>query len=402
MPIRKSIKSKKTIFQGKIREYEIFKESFREINNVLIAFAGGNFTKRGKISNQLHSTDAVMNGINMLGEELESSTVTKNYFLSIFNAVPDLVFVLNSNGVITNFNRSAERVFQILSEKEIIKFSEVINQGKYSFTDIKSHLKENEIYEMEATFHHHQKEFPAWCIFSTIRDQNKKSSDIIVVARDISYQKETEKKILRAIVETQEKEQQRVAEDLHDSLGQELAAIKLFMNSINSTASPGKKLDIINQCNDLIDDSIENLRHICFNLMPGAIELSDLNHSVESLLNKLKDQHSITFHFTKMKKKPKIPKNIELAVYRIIQEFISNSIKYAEAKNIHIELNFNKNIYLYLSDDGKGFNISKKEHINGNGLRNMNSRANAFNGKFMIESELGKGTNASVIIPINE
>lgn len=381
----------------RFNEYEIFRKSFNEINKILMAYAAGDFTKRGNISNKLHSTDAIINGINMLGEELEDSTVRKNYFLGIFNAVPDLIFVLNQNGVVTNYNKSAQDKIGEPSNSEIT-LSQLLESDNFDFSKIKHSLKSNSTYTIESVLQcSNNVKIPIWCIISLIEEKDGKKN-YLAVARDITDQKETESKILRAIVDTQEKERFRVSQDLHDAFGPDLSAIKFFVNSLLS--KKGNSANTVSKINQLIDDNLTNLRNICFNLMPGTLSDLGINEAINALIHNIKQQHTLSIHFKPMKKKSMLDKDLQIAIFRIIQEFITNTIKHANAKNIFIELNYNKNIYIYLSDDGIGFDGIKLTQFSGNGLRNMNSRVNAFHGKFLLESNPGIGTSIAVILPV--
>lgn len=81
----------------------------QDVNLLLLEYASGNFSKRGKLSGERDELDALVSGINMLGEELEDSTVSKKYFMSIFNAVQDMIIVTDKNGFVQNMNKSALR-----------------------------------------------------------------------------------------------------------------------------------------------------------------------------------------------------------------------------------------------------------------------------------------------------
>lgn len=382
------------------KEFDIFKKSFHEINNLLIAYASGKYYKRGRISQQLHSTDSVISGINMLGEELQYSTISRDYFLSIFNTVPDMIFVLNGRGEIINCNESVFSNLDLAQRDASLKFKDIVSDPEFSFQHMKERLKDSEHCTLELALKDHKNnEIPVWCNCTKIQSKGTQY-DYLVVAHNISYQKESEQKILKAIVETQEREQKRVAEDLHDSLGQELSALKLFLSSLELSIGDENK-ELLHQCNDLLNESIQNLRNICFNLTPGTIELSGINESIISLITKINQQHLIQIHFNPLKTTVNLKKDIDLALYRITQEFINNSIKHAYPKNIYIDLSFQKRLILKLRDDGEGFDTSQLAKISGNGIRNMSSRAVALNGKFEIKSEAGKGTQVIVRIPVN-
>lgn len=235
-------------------------------------------------------------------------------------------------------------------------------------------------------------------------NKSKLTEFYLLVVKDISEQKETENMILRAIVETQESEQKRVAEDLHDSLGQQLSAIKLYLNSIKSTES--KNLNISAEsfaaCSKILDDAIVNLRLICFNLLPGSLEQCGLADSIDQLVFMFNNQDKVkvSFHFDDTPLKLK--KEAEISLYRIVQEFITNSLKHADPKNIKIILTVSEYVTLQMTDDGKGFDPGKRNVYKGNGLNNMNSRIKAFKGVFKLTSVKGQGTKVYIKLPNHE
>ncbi len=388
-------------------ETELFRASFKEINRLLIAYAEGNYTRRGRISNRLDAVDTVINGINMLGEELRVSTISSDYFTSIFNAVPDMIFVLSPRGTLKSFNTAAQRTLgiQVDETDRLPAFAKTAGIDSPGFLrTMKKSLERSSSYTCESSFMAADKKvIPVWCLCTKIIDQKNDFKGYLLVARDITSQKESEKIILRAILDTQEKEQQRVAEDLHDSLGQELSALKLYLNTLENIAVKNDKKvkEVLDQCYGLLDSSIQNLRSICFNLLPGTIELSGLAEAIEALIYNLNLQKKVRIIFEKPRRTEEIPKPIELALYRIIQEFINNTIKHAQATEIVIRLQFNSAYDLYLSDNGKGFNLDTTQPLNGHGLNNMRSRVRMFQGSFELSSAPGKGTQVTIKIPKN-
>ena len=387
-----------------LEELEIFNSSFKEINRLLLKYASGNFNYRGKISGMLNSVDTVISGINMLGEELQSSTISRDYFTGIFNAVPDMIFVISPRGVIRSINQSTANFFGIRTpDASGLKLSEVfeLQEKKSFFGFMKSALVHTSSFACEAKLTNIKgNHTPVWCLGNRITDTRDRFAGYLLVARDITDKKQSENKILRAIVETQENEQRRVAEDLHDSLGQELSALKLYLISLQNKlgkSNPGAN-QTLQQSLILLDNSIQNLRGICFNLLPGTIQLSGLPDAIDMLVKSLNEQTAVQIKFQNPRKYIPVKKTLEVALYRIAQEFISNSIKHSAADRITIRLSYTQGIGLYLSDNGKGFNPGAK-FDSGNGLRNMRSRVNAFNGTFNLASSAINGTNLFIQIP---
>lgn len=375
-----------------------------DVNQLLLQYASGNFSKRGIVTGTRDDMDALISGINMLGEELQDSTVSKNYFMSVFNAVNDMIIVLEKNNRVHNMNRAAYRFLGYSETAELsMKLEDFFSdRSEPVFIQLKKELRGKEHYAFDSYFRSLLSGIiPVHCSCSKIVNKSRQTEYYLVVARDTTEQKKAENMILHAIVETQENEQKRVAEDLHDSLGQQLSAIRYFLNSFQSKNDKDVAIgiDSFNSTLKIIDDAISNLRYICFNLLPGSLSQCGLADSIHQLVFMLNTQDKIKIRFSHDDGTINLKKEAEISMYRVVQEFLNNSLKHSEAKNIRILLTTGDYVMIQLSDDGKGFDTGKKNVYKGNGLNNMNSRMKAFKGEFKLVSEKGKGTQVTIKIP---
>ena len=211
-------------------------ERFNKINRLLSQYSLGQFDRRLALSSRLDEIDAFIAGVNMLGEELKAITISRNYFTNIFNSVSDMVFILDKKGIITNVNKAAgdqlEDSIDSLSGKCIDNLQ---SPGKTDLFKqlIKQSKNENGAITIESQFYSASgKTIPVQLTAVYLLDESKKKKGILLTAKDITLKLKTENLIIRAIIDTQEKERKRLAQDLHDSLGQQLSAIKFFISSI--------------------------------------------------------------------------------------------------------------------------------------------------------------------------
>lgn len=209
-----------------------------------------------------------------------------------------------------------------------------------------------------------------------------------------------------ASIEAEERDRHRIAKDLHDSLGQQLSAIKLYLNALK-TISPvtdkAKYQTILSKSVGVLDEATAELSDICFNLMPAALNAYGLIYAIDELTHKLKFSKKINIDVIVHPGFSPLDKTLEINIFRVIQEFINNSIKHGKAKQIKIELGYqkkNKQIELLLKDDGRGFNTSKLNNRTGMGLQNVKSRIDFHKGKVAIRSVPGKGTSYEINIPV--
>ena len=198
--------------------------------------------------------------------------------------------------------------------------------------------------------------------------------------------------------EAEQQERSRIARDLHDSVGQKLSVVKMQLSIKQEENSI-----TIKNASHLLDETIQEVRSISHNLIPY-----DLSKGLTLALNDLSEQINFTSTVTKIHLKINTPLNtikmstqIELMIYRVVQEITNNALKYAKAKNIHITMDCEKRILkLNLADDGVGFDQETLQNIKGIGIKNIKERINQVNGTLQIETNKNNGTRFYITIPI--
>ncbi len=220
---------------------------------------------------------------------------------------------------------------------------------------------------------------------------------ILTVIRDIAERKITERKVLDAVISTEERERERFAKNLHDDLGPLLSSIKMYMNSFMNTVDAKKQVYIIDQVNEIIMEAIQTTKQVSNDLSPHILTNYGIVSAVENFISKLSDYIAIKFESNL--ENIRFENSLETTFYRIVKELINNTIKHAKAKNIVIKLNKKKKklILLYL-DDGIGFDINTIDK-KGMGLYNLMSRIKSLNGKFEFENP-EKGIKIKIDTPI--
>ena len=361
-----------------------------EIHDAIIAYAQGDFSKRLAISCKHDIRDSIVSGINMLGEELEEKTISKNYFSSIYDAVSDILIVLDHNGVVKDSNKALNIITGICEEE--LKGQNIdrliIDSEKPFFEFIKEDLVNEEYYPLNSFIKNKSGRItPVSGSLSKMFDHQRNQIGYLITCRDISETLSKEQERIRTIEATQEKERNRMAKDLHDSLGQELSAIRLMLNSLDTNKSEFRSR--LEQCKTMLDQSINSIRHLSFNLMPKSLEYGDLISAIREFNNRLRNQINIELQ-TNLDK-IELDTNSQIMIYRVLQEFVSNTLKHAEATKILIEVRTEaSNIRFTFSDNGKGFYISNDPV--GTGLSNIKTRLKAIGTKGFFNSQIGNGT----------
>ncbi len=374
----------------------------KQINLQLSEYSKGQFDKKLGISDRYDEIDAVINGINMMAEELETITISKNYFNSIFNSVSDMVFVLNSKGIIEDVNELVSQ--QLGYATEMLK-GVAINKLHGKKTSLFNQIQQQLKAKQEAVFNESMLVTKAGGMIhvkltATHFKKEAKKNLVLLTASDISYQVKTKEMIIRAIIDTQENERTRLAKDIHDSLTQQLSAIKFYISSIGQNVKDKKELNILHKSNEALAAVITDMRDVCFNLMPKTLKEFGLIKAVKEFCNQFWIKNKVQVIIRQSKLMPVFSPELDIDLYRIIQEFINNATRHGKADKINIVFRANKKeLRLFLKDNGTGFNIS--EPCKGMGLQNVQSRVTSHAGTLDIESNAGKGTSYFITVPFN-
>jgi signal transduction histidine kinase len=196
----------------------------------------------------------------------------------------------------------------------------------------------------------------------------------------------------QALLQGEAAERARLSRDLHDGLGGLLSVAKLKMATMKGNLTiPEENVPSLNSAIELLDISIKELRRVAHNLMPESLMKYGLN---AALADFCQSTGKVTYHFFGDDKRAE--EKTEIAMYRIINELVNNSIRHSEAENINVQLLIDDSrVHAIVEDDGKGFDASMAE-ADGTGLRNVRSRVSSLNGKFEMVTAPGKGTEINV------
>ena len=209
-------------------------------------------------------------------------------------------------------------------------------------------------------------------------------------------------KVYDAMLQGQEQERNRVARDLHDGLGGMLAGVKLKLSAIAGKEEI-KKTDMeLYKVITQLDQSVNELRRIARNMMPETLLQLGLEPALKDLCSSL-ETTGLKIDFEAPGLGSDIPQPVQITIYRIIQELLSNAIRHAQAKNILVQCSQNEaHVFITVEDDGIGFDVNKTAGQNGIGLSNIKSRVEFLKGKFEIHSAPGEGTTVNIEVSTNE
>ncbi len=208
-------------------------------------------------------------------------------------------------------------------------------------------------------------------------------------------QQREELNITKAILESEERERERIARDLHDGLGGMLAGIKINFSAWSSTHLETDQHEGFNKILHQLDNSVNELRHVARNLMPESL----LNFGLETALNDLCEFYTrkdLEIEFQSLNINKDLPLSIQKNIYRIIQELLANAVKHSEATNILLQCSqSDENFMITIEDNGKGFDENIYKTSKSMGIRNLKNRVDYLKGKMEINSD-SEGTNINI------
>lgn len=333
---------------------------------------------------------------------------------------------ITPEGDIIQLGEKFSRLFKIRKFGDYSKFQALLSGNEEERKNIESLLEENARKswqgEVKATT---SEGADVWMEMSLIPFNPAQDKwELLVIATDITSRKEAQLEIERLtqksfeekmnqqklisskIIENQENEQDRIAKDIHDGIGQMLTGLSFNLESIdvNNTEKAGQKIEHLKE---LTASIIKGVRTATFNLMPP--ELSD--HGIIPALTKLtRELGKLTgkniLLYDKTGFTQRMNSLIEINIYRITQEAINNAIKYADSTHIIVTVSHSSSILsITIDDNGKGFDMKNVKTRNGDGgmgMTFMRERIKYINGRLFINSEPGKGTRVTLNIPLTE
>lgn len=216
-----------------------------------------------------------------------------------------------------------------------------------------------------------------------------------------------QRRVLEAVLQTQEEERRRIARDLHDDVGTTLSALKMQVYALTHGSGMSGELT------GVLDDVIQRVRTISSQLLPATLEKFGLAMALPALvqqLNALAPNTELAFE-NRLGSHEKSARLLnpagELMLYRIVQELVGNALKHAEARHVWVRLGYaSQHLELEVEDDGRGFDYAAarlrpaSDQPGGLGLLSMESRVGVLHGDVKVVSAMGQGTRTTVLVPL--
>ncbi len=208
--------------------------------------------------------------------------------------------------------------------------------------------------------------------------------------------------LLKNNIEATEAERRRIARDLHDEIGSQLTAIRMMMTNIRNTNDISGEVDRTAEASKkMLDETLQSVRSISHNLLPPGLEKFGFFNTLEDFCNHLMNTGQISIELQIEGEILFMPKETELALYRVIQELFSNAIRHGKATEIRLKFEFSTSqLLMFYHDNGSGTDMKYINDKKGLGLRNMEGRIAAINGQIEFHSIENQGFESKINIPL--
>ncbi|EHQ27301.1 sensor histidine kinase [Mucilaginibacter paludis] len=209
-----------------------------------------------------------------------------------------------------------------------------------------------------------------------------------------------EQAILQSQLEIQEQTLRNVSKEIHDNIGQVLSYVSLSLDRAADLNEDQRK-GIIAESKLLVNQSMNDLRDLSKSFSLDNIASKGLSATIEAEVIRLNKSRLIRANLNIEGQPTSFGENRELILFRILQEFINNTLKHARAKNLNIDLKYQADKLLFkVEDDGIGFNLDDPQNNNGSGIRNIRTRAGIIGADAAVQSRIGEGSSITLSLTL--
>jgi PAS domain S-box-containing protein len=334
----------------------------------------------------------------IIRERLQREATLKERYEDLLENANDMVFTHNLSGTITSINKTGERLLQrkresLLSRNIIELMAE--DQRAPARRWLNQVVAGAEVPTVEWDFVNAADQRVKLEISSRLIEQDGRIVEVEGIARDITERRRLEREIL----EISTREQRRIGHDLHDGVCQQLAAIAYLVDILGDRLQEKKTPEAAEaeRIGSLINETNAQARSVARGLFPVRLEEHGLVLALEELAASASSRYRITCRFVCETAPVKVDSEVELHLYYIVQEALSNAVNHGKASTVIVTLTAHEDqLKLTVQDDGTGFQLSGK-NWSGMGIRIMRHRAKVIGATLDVQSQVGHGTQITCV-----
>ena len=244
-------------------------------------------------------------------------------------------------------------------------------------------------------------------LITSIAQQLGVAIENIKLYEEVQAKEQIRGELLRRVISIQEAERQRVARELHDVTSQTLATLAIGLEAIASNGTDTQRARArLENIRSLLYTTSKDLHRLIYDLRPSLLDDLGLPAAVNACVNSCLASSGVEIHFEVAGRERRLPSDVEIAIFRIIQEAVGNIQRHAKAESAYVSIEYSENnVIIDVEDDGIGFDPSQKMVVTdsgrGLGLLGMRERVELLGGKLIINSKPGNGTRIHAEIPIS-
>ncbi|MDH4618383.1 PAS domain-containing sensor histidine kinase [Brevibacillus sp. AY1] len=346
-----------------------------------------------------------------LWEEPGQASEAVSLMESIFANVSDAILVVDEAGVIVRANAALERMTgwtteELIGKKHICELCLGMATCMEDSTCADCFFKQVQMPSFEMRLRTKDgREYPVTASSARLPEESK--NKIVMIIRDLSVQQRTEKernqyKLTHFAIQAQEEERKRIARELHDGVGQALYSILVGLNVIGQDNLTDPIKQHVNDLLQMTSKAMEEVKRMALELRPSALDDLGLLPALRSLMKRVEKSFHIQVEMHVQGEKRRYSAAMETALYRIVQEAMTNTAKYGKASQLGIVFeNREKEVVVTVVDDGVGFDVEQAlDAGKGLGLFGMRERAQLLGGTVDIRSAPDDGTTVIIRITV--
>jgi len=346
---------------------------------------------------------------------------SKRFAESIVDTIQESLVVLDSQSRVISANRAFQEMFKTPLKQMEGRVFYTLGKGQWDQPELRGRL--NEVLSRGNSFEGYELQYDIPDVgrksltlsARPILGYAQESEKVLLVIQDVTVQKQHEQEIradkeqLSALTEellvTEERQRQRIAAALHDSIGQSLAFSKRELGALRKHVSPEMRETVTQVCEQIVE-AIAQVRNLMLELAPSTLETLGLEPAVEELAEQFTDCEGFVCRVQTSGEPKPLSEQIKLLLYRAVRELLVNVAKHAQAKNVSISLLRDQTrIRVIVEDDGKGFDPARLKSMpakaGGFGLFSLRQRLAHMGGELAVESAEGKGTKVTLSAPLS-
>ncbi len=373
-------------------------------------------------ANVMHDNKNEIQGMVCMALDISERKRAEEQIQKLSHAIeqsPTTIMIADIDGNLEYVNPKFTQLTGYLYEEAIGKNPRILKSGKTSPEEYKSLWgKITSGREWRGEFCNKKKNGELYWEFASIspvKNSEGVITNYIAVKEDITQRKLTEerlltyKKKLQALSSelslTEERERRSIATDLHDNIGQILAAAKIKLKLLQESKSSVDHNGILDELNKLLDETMQSTRLLAYELSPPILYELGFEPAVEWLVKQYRKNYDIVIDIVRDEQSKPMENDISTFLFKAVRELLLNVVRHAKAHNTKISIRRDRgNIRVEVEDDGVGFNTSElyssTKKVSGFGLFNLGERMKYIGGDFEVISEPGHGTRISLVVPL--